>query len=184
MANRRKKNALPFDKKGGTVVIQRRLLTSSAYLRLGAPAKVLMMLMQRHWSPNGPVSFGVRQAESEIPCSRKSAMQAFRDLQEAGFIVLVDESLFCSRTQSKNQNLEAHMDAMLAKPSTNERLGEKFDFNRCKNDTCRHVSGVVFTPLRANRCATGVVFDTCTRLFRASEVSFLHHTYITTPIRF
>lgn len=98
-----RKNTLPFDKKGGAVVIQRRLLSSDAYLNLTPPAKVLMMLMQRHWTPGGPIGFGVRQAQEEIPCSRTTAMRAFRELQEAGFIVLVDESLFCSRAQSKTR---------------------------------------------------------------------------------
>lgn len=98
-----KKSRLPFDKEGGVVAIQRRLLDSPAYLGLSPQAKVLMALMQRHWTAAGPVGFGVRQAESEIPCSRKLAMRAFAELTEAGFIVMVDESLFCSRTQSKTR---------------------------------------------------------------------------------
>ncbi|MFV3305800.1 hypothetical protein ACNFBT_11020 [Pseudomonas sp. NY15181] len=98
-----KKSNLPFDKRGGVVAIQRRLLSSPEYLALTAQAKVLLTLLQRHWSPAGPVGFGVRQAEEEIPCSRTLAMRAFKELEEAGFIVLVDDSLFCSRTQSKTR---------------------------------------------------------------------------------
>lgn len=98
-----KKNVLPFDKAGGTVVIQRRLLKSAAYLGLSAQAKALLHLMHVYWTPNRPVGFGVREAEQSIPCSRKVAMRAFKELQEAGFIVLVEESLFCSRTQSKTR---------------------------------------------------------------------------------
>ncbi|HHF0608846.1 TPA: hypothetical protein ACPH4Z_002204 [Pseudomonas aeruginosa] len=30
-------------------------------------------------------------------------MRAFSELNEAGFIVMIDESLFCSRTQSKTR---------------------------------------------------------------------------------
>lgn len=101
MSNR--KNPLPFDKAGGTVVIQRRLLTSRAYLNLTPYAKVLMHLMHRHWTPANPVAFGVRQAMAEIPCSKVIARRSFYELQSAGFIVLVDESLFCSRSQSKTR---------------------------------------------------------------------------------
>ena len=99
----KKKNALPFDRSGGMVAIQRRLLSSPAYLGLSPYAKALIMLMHRHWSPSGPVGFGVRQAEQEIPCARRTAMRTFKELEEAGFIVKVDESLFCSRTQSKTR---------------------------------------------------------------------------------
>lgn len=98
-----KRKGLPFDKQGGVVVIQRRLLASPAYLDLSPQAKVLMTLMQRHWSPHGPVGFGIRQAEVEIPCSRALAIRAFRELVAGGFIKLIDESLFCSRTQSKTR---------------------------------------------------------------------------------
>jgi len=101
MANR--KNILPFDKTGGTVVIQRRLVKSDAYLGLSAQAKALLHLMHVYWTPNGPVGFGVREAEQSIPCSRKVARRAFHELQDAGFIVMVAESLFCSRTESKTR---------------------------------------------------------------------------------
>jgi hypothetical protein len=97
----KQKSKLPFDGKGGTVVIQRRLLASEAYLKLTPYAKVLIHLIHRHWTPAGPVGFGVRQAEREIPCSNKPAIRAFKELEKSGFIVKVDESLFCSRTQSK-----------------------------------------------------------------------------------
>jgi len=98
-----KKKRLPFDSRGGVVAIPRRLLSSENYLALPPQAKVLITLLQRHWSPNGPVAFGVRQAEQEIPCSRVLAMRSFNELVEAGFIELIDESLFCSRTLSKSR---------------------------------------------------------------------------------
>lgn len=101
MAKRGKR--LPFDKRGGVVAIQRSLLTSDAYLGLSPYAKTLMHLMHVHWSNDNPVGFGVREAEAKIPCCRRTAMRAFRELQNAGFIVMVDESLFCSRTQSKTR---------------------------------------------------------------------------------
>lgn len=98
-----KTNKLPFDKAGGVIAQQRRMLCSPAYLGLSAQAKVLITLMQRHWTPKGPVGFGVRQAQQEIPCSRTLALKVFGELIEAGFIVLEDESLFCSRTHSKTR---------------------------------------------------------------------------------
>lgn len=98
-----KKNSLPFDRRGGVVSIQSRLLKSRAYLRLSPQAKVLMHLMQVYWRPHEPVGFGVREAERSIPCSRKTAMRAFQELQDSGFIKLVEDSLFCSRTQSKTR---------------------------------------------------------------------------------
>jgi len=98
-----KKSRLPFDSTGGVVVTQRRLLASSAYLGLSAQAKVLIILMQRHWTPAGPIGFGVRHAQQEIPCSRTLALRVFDELIEAGFIVMVDESLFCSRAESKTR---------------------------------------------------------------------------------
>lgn len=99
-----KKRGLPFDRAGGGVVaIQRRLLASQAYEDLGSHGQALVMFLHLHWSPNGPVGFGVREAQRKLGCSRKVAMRTFRELQEAGFIVLVDESRFCSRTQSKTR---------------------------------------------------------------------------------
>jgi hypothetical protein len=98
-----KKSRLPYDKEGGVQVISRRLMRSPEYLALTAQAKALMHLMHSFWTASGPIGFGVRQAEEEIPCSRKIAMRAFSELAEAGFIEMIDESLFCSRTQSKTR---------------------------------------------------------------------------------
>jgi hypothetical protein len=97
------KHTLPFDKRGVRVVIQRCLLTSAAYLELSPQAKALVHLMQVHWRPDKPVSFGVREAEQKIPCCRRTAMSAFKELQDGGFIKLIEESRFCSRTQSKTR---------------------------------------------------------------------------------
>lgn len=99
----RRRNPLPFDKGGGVVAIQRRLLTSAAYRNLSPYAKALMHSMHVHWSNDKPVGYGVREAERSIPCCRRSAMRAFVELQERGFIVLVDESRFCSRTHAKTR---------------------------------------------------------------------------------
>ena len=97
------KNPLPFDKKGGVVAVQRRLIASDAYLALSPQAKVLALLMQAHWRPDTPIGFGVREAEQKIPCCRRIAIRAFSELRDGGFIVLVNESLFSSRTKSKTR---------------------------------------------------------------------------------
>lgn len=99
----KRKNKLPFDKAGGTLVVQRRLLTSEAYLSLSSYAKSLLHLMQVHWRPDKPIGYGIREAVRSIPCADKTASKAFKELQDAGFIVMVDESLFCSRTYSKTR---------------------------------------------------------------------------------
>ncbi len=98
-----KKHSLPFDSRGGVVMIQRRLLKSPSFIGLTPQAKCLMQLMQVHWRNTEPVGFGVREAQRLIPCSRKVAMRCFKELRETGFIVLVDESFFCSRTKSKTR---------------------------------------------------------------------------------
>ncbi|MBF58275.1 MAG: hypothetical protein CME80_11235 [Halomonas sp.] len=99
----KRKNSLPFDSRGGVVTIQRRLLKSDAYKKISPQAKALLHQLHSHWRPDRAIGFGVREAEQTIPCSRKIAMRAFKELQEAGFIVMVDESLFCSRAQSKTR---------------------------------------------------------------------------------
>ena len=96
-----KRKSLPYDRDGGAVVIQRRLLTSHAYVALRPQEKALLHLLQVHWRHGEPVAFGVREAMRLIPCSKSTAIRSFDVLQESGFIELVDESVFCSRTMSK-----------------------------------------------------------------------------------
>ena len=80
----KRKNALPFDKRGGVVVIQRRLVASEAFSKLSPQAKVLALLMQTHWRPDKPIGYGIREAMKSIPCADKTAMRAFKELQGAG----------------------------------------------------------------------------------------------------
>ena len=102
------------------MVIQGVLMRSGPYLRLPAPAKALLHLMHVHWRIDQPVGFGVREAEEKIPCSKRTAMRAFHELEEAGFIRMVDESLFCSRTQSKARTWRLTWMPWQGKPPTNE----------------------------------------------------------------
>ena len=99
----KKKNPLPFDKKGGIVALPRRMLTSSNYLSLSAYAKALLPLMQTHWRNDKPVDYGVKEAEEKIPCAYITARKVFYELQEKGFIEMIDESFFSSRTYSKTR---------------------------------------------------------------------------------
>lgn len=117
---RRKKHSLPFDNKGGTVVIQRRLLASTRYLSLSPEAKALIALLQVHWRNDVPVAYGVREAKEKIRCAKGTAQRAFDQLQSAGFIELIDECLFCSRTQSKARTWRLTWMPYMSKFPTNE----------------------------------------------------------------
>lgn len=116
----KKKSKLPFDSAGGRVVTQRRLFDSPAYLGLSAQAKALIPLMHRFWRPDDPVGYGIRQAQEEIPCSRTLAMRVFDELVSAGFIVMVDESLFCSRIGSKTRTWRLTWLPFRQSPPTND----------------------------------------------------------------
>lgn len=174
-----KRGSLPFDKKGGVVVVQRRLLSSPAYLGLTAQAKVLMMLLQRHWSASGPVDFGVRQAQEEIPCSKTLAMRAFKELENAGFIVMVDESLFSSRTQSKTRTWRlTWLPCWRHRAPTNDWEHPREHFYRSKNDTCSKPTGTKYGPVESEKRATGTKNDTCGAVLASPQVPNMDHTYL------
>lgn len=98
-----KKLKLPFDRRGSMIAFRKQMLDSQPFLDLSPPAKTLLLLLQVQWRADRAVGYGVREAEEKIGCSRKIAMRAFSELREAGFIRLVDESLFCSRRRSKTR---------------------------------------------------------------------------------
>lgn len=97
----RKKHRLPFDKRGGVVTCRRDIYTSPAWLALSPVATKLMALLHVHWRNDKAVDYGVREAMEKIGCAKGTARRAFEELQNAGFIEMVDESMFSSRTQSK-----------------------------------------------------------------------------------
>ena len=99
-----KKQSLPFDKRGGTIVLCRRLIESENYQTLSTHARALMTLLQVQWRPHKPVDYGVREAEKRLVCNRKTAMKAFNQLIERGFIICMDQSRFSSRTHSKTRS--------------------------------------------------------------------------------
>jgi len=88
----KKKQHLKFDKRGGVLIIGRRLMNSEAYSALRPASKVLMLLMQEHWSNDKPVSFSVREAAKKIPCDTKTAQKCFNALMDVGFIECTNQS--------------------------------------------------------------------------------------------
>ncbi len=99
-----KKQSLPFDKRGGTIVLRRQLIESENYQTLSTYARALMTLLQVQWRPDKPVDYGIREAGKRLVCNRKTAMKAFNQLIERGFLVCVEQSIFSSRTQSKTRS--------------------------------------------------------------------------------
>ena len=102
--SKNKSNKLPFDQRGGRITIQRRLLESESYLSLSPQAKVLMTLLQMHWDNFKPVDYGVREAAKKTPCAFNTAITAFNQLQDRGFIELIDHSVFSSTVGSKSRS--------------------------------------------------------------------------------
>lgn len=98
---RNRKAQLDFDKRGGVLAISRAMLESCAYETMSANAKVLMMLLHSHWRNNKLVAYGVREAAAKIGCKPHTAGKAFKMLEERGFIVCTEQSLFNNRTGSK-----------------------------------------------------------------------------------
>lgn len=98
-----KRKQPPFDKRGGVIVTPVRMLKHQSYLNLSPQAKVLMNLMQMHWRNDKPIDYGVREAAEKIPCDRRTAMKAFNQLEERGFITCVDLAWFSSRTESRSR---------------------------------------------------------------------------------
>lgn len=77
------------------------MLRSENYQTLTHKSKALMLFMQIHWREDQPVAMGVREAMKLLRCNKRTAMAAFDELEERRFIVMVEFSLFYSRTESK-----------------------------------------------------------------------------------
>lgn len=97
----KKKPRLPFDSRGGVMVVSRAMRESLAYVSMPANAKVLMDLLHLQWRNDRLIGYGVREAAQKIGCTPNTAAKAFKILQERGFIVCENESLFNSKTGSK-----------------------------------------------------------------------------------
>ncbi len=97
----KKKPKLGFDQQGGVMAVSRAMRESLAYVTMLATAKVLMDLLQLQWRNDRLVGYGVREAAQKIGCTPNTAGKAFKILQERGFIVCEEQSLFNSKTGSK-----------------------------------------------------------------------------------
>ena len=121
----RRKHRLPFDTKGGVIVLGRRMLESEAYRSLSLPARCLLLELQIQWRNDRPVAFGTREAAEKLGCDRRVAMRAFRELHAAGFILLEDEALFNSRTGSKARTWILTWMPYMDRPPSNDWESEK-----------------------------------------------------------
>jgi len=117
--SRRKRFHQPFDRRGSVVVVGIHLLKSRQFLSLMSQAKVLMLLLLQHWRSDKPVAYGIREAAEKIPCDRRTAMKAFDQLMERGFVTMVDYSTFCSRTESKSRTWKLEWMPFNDKPPSN-----------------------------------------------------------------
>ena len=63
------------------------LKDSPKWLGLSMQSKVLISLLQIDWRIDRPVPYSVSEAMNKIPCARGTAQRAFKELEEAGFIV-------------------------------------------------------------------------------------------------
>ena len=97
----KQKTQLPFDKVGGVIMINKRLLDSEVFLTMPPAANKLFLLLHSQWRPDRPVSYGVREAAKKIGCAHNTATKAFQGLERRGFIIREEESFFNSRNGSR-----------------------------------------------------------------------------------
>ena len=117
---KKQKSNIPFDKRGGVIVISSYLLKSTAYLSLSSQAKTLILLLQIHWKNDKPVDYGIREAQEKIPCCNKTAIKVFKELESKGFIRCVVQSMFSSRTESKSRSWQLLWLPFKSNPPENE----------------------------------------------------------------
>lgn len=98
-----KTNKIPFDNRGGVIVVSRAMLESVTFESLPSTAKVLMLLLQTQWRNNRTIALGVREAAHRLGCTPNTASKAFKLLVQRGFIECMNESLFNSKTGSKTR---------------------------------------------------------------------------------
>ena len=97
----KQKTKLPFDKNGGVIMINKRLLDSEVFLTMPPQANKLFLLLHAQWRPHKPVDYGVREAAAKIGCAQNTAARAFHSLEERGFIICENESVFHSKNGSR-----------------------------------------------------------------------------------
>jgi hypothetical protein len=124
---RNKRFKQPFDKRGSVIAISRHLLDSAQFLSLSSQAKNLIFLLHIHWKPDKAVDYGIREAAEKIPCDRRTAMRAFRELENKGFISLIDHAWFSGRTDSRSRTWRLEWMPFNNKPPRNswEKLSDE-----------------------------------------------------------
>ena len=83
-----------FKVPGGVIVQPLMMIDSLAYEALNAKSVKLLSLMQRHWRENKAIDYGITQVTRSLKCSRSTASALLTELQDYGFIELVDEADF------------------------------------------------------------------------------------------
>ena len=83
-----------FKVTGGVIVQPLLMLDSLAYQNLSAKSVKLLSLMQRHWREDKAIDYVITQVTRSLKCSRSTASALLTELQDYGFIVLVDEADF------------------------------------------------------------------------------------------
>jgi len=118
--SKKRKSRLPFDSRGGMLVASRFLRESHVYASMPPAAKVLMDLLHMQWRNDRPVAYGVREAAKNICCAKNTATNAFKVLQDRGFIICTDESLFNSKTGSKTREWRLTWMPFNSQPPSND----------------------------------------------------------------
>lgn len=76
----------------GVLAIPHELIRSDAYLALSLPARCLLVELHDCWSPKDPIHFSTRRVRERLGVSQTTAVRAFQEAQDAGFIRLANES--------------------------------------------------------------------------------------------
>ena len=115
-----KRFKIPFNNRGGVVAMELYLLKHKNYLTLSPQAKVLITLLQQHWRNEKEVDYGTREAAQKIPCSKGTAIKAFKQLEERGFITCVTPAIFSSRTECKARTWKLEWMPFLDRKASNK----------------------------------------------------------------
>ena len=84
-------------KRNGFIKLEREILGTDAWLaiaRSGALALLVDIWGRYNGRNNGQISYSQREAEHRFGCGARRAIRWFRELQEAGFIVVMQSGSF------------------------------------------------------------------------------------------
>jgi len=109
-----------FDNRGKSIIFRTHFLNSENYRSLSPQSKVLIQLLRMPWNSSKAVDYGVREASEKIPCAFNTAINAFKQLQDRGFIELIGHSFFSSSTGSKSRSWRLTWMPYKDEPPTND----------------------------------------------------------------